>query len=227
MAAITTSFFLVHHRMSRFADPSAKWTGEVHALEVYAMAPHRPALSTSSIVERIDAHLTLLSKHLLQPGPMSPGDRAMATQHLRRLRAELASLQGVFHSEGTEPKGPDDEITEPIGWCTSIYAEPYHDRMKQNLDVLSMSSRDTAIAIDPAALLLLEPPEFGHIVRNLREALGLTREQLARLSNTSASTLQNIETRGDLSITTSLRSRIVRALASASRIYFCRTKPSA
>ncbi len=227
MAAITTSFFLVHHRMSRFADPSAKWAGEVHALEVCAMAPHRPALSPSSIVERIEAHLILLSKYLLKPGSMPPGDRAMAAQHLRRLRAELASLQSVFHSEGADPIGPDDEITEPIGWGTSLVTEPYHDRIQQNLDVLSMSSRDAVLVIDLAALLLLDQPEFGHTVRNLREVLGLTREQLAHLSNTSASTLQNIETRVDLSITASLRSRIVQTLASASRICLCCTKPSA
>ncbi len=72
------------------------------------------------------------------------------------------------------------------------------DRIHQRLDMLSPHRSDIGRAPAPFALLFLEQPNFGRVMRRIREALGLTREHLARLSGLATSTVRNLETRTGL-----------------------------
>lgn len=69
---------------------------KTRAPEVYVMGFAPSTLSLSAIVEHMQADLLIVSRRLLQPGPVSPGVRVLAAPHLRILRARLDSLHAVI-----------------------------------------------------------------------------------------------------------------------------------
>lgn len=91
-------------------------------------------------------------------------------------------------------------------------------RVRRRLHVLSNLMSDTKHVPGPSALLLLKQPKFGRVVRHMREAFGLTREHLARLSGLSTSTVRNLETRSELFLSALVRHRIVAVLVGYSHI---------
>ncbi len=59
------------------------------------MATDLSAISLPTIIEHMQADLMVISRRLLQPGPISPGVRVLAAPHLRILRARLDSLHAL------------------------------------------------------------------------------------------------------------------------------------
>ncbi len=92
------------------------------------------------------------------------------------------------------------------------------DRIHQRLDMLSPHRSDIGRAPAPFALLFLEQPNFGRVMRRIREALGLTREHLARLSGLATSTVRNLETRSEPFLSEQVRHRVVTVLVGHNRI---------
>ncbi len=80
------------------------------------MATDPSVLSLPTLVEHMQDVLTLVAKHLLVPGPLSLGNRALAVQDLRILRTRLASLCGVVRQAHAGRLGSDKKGIE----CDSL-----------------------------------------------------------------------------------------------------------